>query len=57
MADTDKFRVAERSHLLPEEEAVGSDDALKQAEILLEDSDERTAHPEETGHESTQTPD
>jgi AcrR family transcriptional regulator len=57
MADADEFRVAERSHLLPEEVAVGSDDAVEQAKILLEDSDERTAHPEQARHESSQTPD
>ena len=57
MADAEELRVAERSHLLPEEAAVGSDDALEQAKILLEDSDERTAHPEQTKRESSQTPD
>jgi hypothetical protein len=57
MADQEEFRVAERSHLLPEEAAVGSDDPVEQAKILLEDSDERTAHPEQARHESSQTPD
>jgi len=32
-------------------------DAHRQAEIILEDSDERTAHPEETKRASSQTPD
>ena len=39
-------RVETRSDLLPEEEHVGSDDAQLQAELILEDSDERTEHPE-----------
>jgi len=48
--------VAERAHLLPEEIAAGSDDPQLQAEAILEDSDERTDHPEETRHDSSQTP-
>jgi hypothetical protein len=36
-------RVAGRAELLPEEEAVGSDDPVAQAEAILADSDERTA--------------
>jgi hypothetical protein len=40
---------------LPEEETAGSEDPTHQAEEILRDSDERTAHPEETGAESTQT--
>lgn len=48
-------RVESRSDLLPEEEAVGSDDPHDQAEEILRESDERTAHPEETGEESVQT--
>ena len=51
----DKDRVASRAELLPEEEAAGSDDPQHQAEEILHDSDERTAHPDETGRESTQT--
>lgn len=39
---TDDERVASRSELLPEEEAVGSDDPAAQARTILEDSDERT---------------
>ena len=50
-------RADTRAHLLPEELAAGpSDDAHHQAEIILADSDRRTAEPEETKHESTQTP-
>jgi hypothetical protein len=52
----DEHRVAERAHLLPEEIAAGSDDPQRQAEAILEDSDERTDHPEETRHDSSQTP-
>jgi hypothetical protein len=40
-------RVESRAeHLLPEEEAVGSDDPTAQAEVILEESDEREADPE-----------
>jgi hypothetical protein len=53
----DDARVDARSQLLPEEAERGSDDAHRQAEIILEDSDERTEHPEETKRRSTQTPD
>jgi hypothetical protein len=54
----DADRVESRAaHLTPEEIAAGSDDARRQAEIILEDSDARTEHPEETKRESTQTPD
>lgn len=49
-------RVERRAELLPEEVAAGSDTAEEQAEAILEDSDERTEHPEETRQESTQTP-
>ena len=52
----DQERVAERAHLLPEEIAAGSDDPERQAETILEDSDRRTDQPEETRHNSTQTP-
>ena len=52
----DQDRVDERSGLLPEEIAAGSDDPERQAEILLEDSDERTADPEGTKQRSHQTP-
>jgi hypothetical protein len=47
--------VAERSHLLPEEEAAGSDNPMRQAEAILQESEERTHYPEETQQESTQT--
>lgn len=53
----DEGRIARRAELLPEERAAGSDDPEQQARVILEDSDERTEHPEETRHESTQTPD
>ena len=53
----DESRIEGRSHLEPEELAVGSDDPHRQAEIILEDSDARTAWPEETKEASTQTPD
>ena len=53
----DEDRIQERAELLPEEAAVGSDDPEGQAEAILADSDDRTDHPEETRHESTQTPD
>jgi hypothetical protein len=53
----DEGRIARRADLLPEERAAGSDDPEQQARVILEDSDERTEHPEETRHESTQTPD
>jgi hypothetical protein len=51
----DDERITSRAELLPEEEAAGSDDPVHQAEEILHDSDERTAHPEETGRASTQT--
>jgi hypothetical protein len=51
-------RTDSRAHLLPEEIAAGgSDDAQAQAEIILADSDRRTDDPEQTKHESVQTPD
>jgi hypothetical protein len=53
----DEERVAERADLLSEEEAAGSDDRHRQAEVILEDSDRRTAEPEQTKNESVQTPD
>ena len=52
-ADSD--RITSRSDLLPEEQAAGSDDPRHQAEAILEESDERTDDPEETGTASTQT--
>lgn len=54
----DEARIERRAEdLLPEEVAAGSEDPEEQARVILEDSDERTQHPEETRHESTQTPD
>jgi len=53
----DEERIDSRSRLTPEEAAVGSADPHRQAEIILEDSEERTAHPEETKRTSSQTPD
>lgn len=55
--DADETRAKHRAHLLPEEEAAGSDDPERQAEVVLADSDERTEHPEETKRRSVQTPD
>ena len=52
----DQDRIAERAHLLPEELAAGSDDPERQAEAILADSDRRTQQPEQTRHESVQTP-
>jgi hypothetical protein len=52
----DEARIERRADLLPEEQTAGSDDAEAQAEAILEESDERTDHPEETRHESHQTP-
>jgi hypothetical protein len=52
----DESRIERRADLLPEELTAGSDDAEAQAEAILEESDERTDNPEETRHESTQTP-
>ena len=49
--------VETRAELLPEELAVGSDDPEAQARAILEESDERTRHPDRTRRESTQTPD
>ncbi|MEP7020369.1 MAG: hypothetical protein ABI808_06945 [Pseudonocardiales bacterium] len=53
----DEERIESRSRLTPEEAAAGSADPRRQAEIILEESDERTAHPEETKRASSQTPD
>lgn len=53
----DEDRIDHRANLLPEELAAGSEDPQEQAKVILEESDERTEHPEETRHESSQTPD
>jgi len=55
--DVDEERVESRAELLPEEQAAGSDDPHDQAAAILEESDERTDHPDETREASTQTPD
>jgi hypothetical protein len=52
----DESRIERRADLLPEEVTAGSDDAEAQAEAILEESDERTENPQETRHESHQTP-
>ena len=52
----DEARVERRAELLPEELAAGSDNPEEQAEAILEESDERTDHSEETRQESPQTP-
>jgi hypothetical protein len=53
----DEDRIQERAELLPEESTAGSEDPEAQAQAILEESDERTDHPQATRHESTQTPD
>jgi hypothetical protein len=57
MSTPDEDRIDRRADLLPEERAAGSEDPAGQAEAILEESDDRTDHPEQTRHESTQTPD
>lgn len=52
----DRKRVEKRVNLLPEEQAAGSDDPHSQAEIILEESAERTQDPEGTQKSSTQVP-
>jgi hypothetical protein len=52
----DESRVERRAELLPEEETAGSEDRAQQARAILEESDERTDHPQETRHASYQTP-
>ena len=55
-ADRDET-VGRHRALLPEERAAGSDDPERESEVILEDSDERTEHPEQTKRDSVQTPD
>ena len=43
---TQARHVASRAELLPEERAAGSDDPQAQAKVILEESEERTKHPE-----------
>ncbi len=52
----DENRIDSRAQLGPEELAAGSDDPHRQAEVILEDSDARVADPEQTKHDSSQTP-
>ncbi|GIJ80707.1 hypothetical protein SAMN05443287_10346 [Micromonospora phaseoli] len=42
---SDQERVESRAHLLPEEAAAGSDNALAQADAILAESDAREADP------------
>jgi len=51
----DEAHIESRANLLPEEQVAGSDDPDEQAAAILEDSLERTDHPDETRHESHQT--
>jgi hypothetical protein len=44
--ETQARHVASRANLLPEEEAVGSDNPQEQAKLILEESVERTEHPD-----------
>ncbi len=39
-------QVERRAELLPEERTVGSDDPREQAEAILQESEERTEHPD-----------
>ena len=50
----DQERIAQRAELLPEEQDAGSEDPRDQAAAILQESDERTAYPEETGAASSQ---
>ena len=52
----DRDSVNERAHLLPEELAVGSADPQEQAEVILEESAERTDDPGGTQEDSAQVP-
>jgi hypothetical protein len=55
MTNPDDEHVASRAELLPEEVAAGSDDPQRQAEVILQESQERTDDPARTGAESEQT--
>lgn len=44
--ETQAHDVASRAQLLPEEQAVGSDNPEEQARVILEESEERTEHPD-----------
>ena len=52
---SDEAHVESRASLLPEEVAAGSDDPDEQAAAILEESLDRTDHPERTAEEYTQT--
>lgn len=51
----DEDHIKSRADLLPEETAAGSDDPEEQAEVILEESQNRTDDPADTGAESEQT--
>jgi len=51
----DERHVRTRAELLAEERRAGSDNPEEQAEVILEESAERTDAPGETGEESVQT--
>jgi hypothetical protein len=44
--DPEQRHVEERAELLPEEQAVGSADPRAQAAAVLEESEDRTEHPD-----------
>jgi hypothetical protein len=44
--ETQGDHIASRAQLLPEEQAVGSDDPQEQAKVILEESEGRTEHPD-----------
>ena len=46
MERPDPDHVETRAELLPEEERAGSDNPVRQAEAVLEESEQRTLHPE-----------
>ena len=52
----DQDSVDGRANLLPEELAVGSADPQRQAELILEESAERTLDPDGTHDSSSQVP-
>jgi hypothetical protein len=51
----DEQQIDHRANLLPEERTAGSDDPEEQARVILEESLDRTDHPQETREESSQT--
>lgn len=50
----DEAHIDTRANLLPEELEAGSADPEEQAAAILEESLERTDHPESTGEQSSQ---